>query len=293
MPTEGGSSVPRRQLGRLLRQMREEAGVKLKDAALHLEISLARMSRIEGGEAPVKLLEVRAASDLYGAPDDMREVMLGLAAASKEHGWWQAYGKAVPKWFELYVGMEEAASRLRHYEPTLIPGLLQLEAYATTVLGTFPAISEPELAQHLRVRMQRQRLLTRRTPRPPQLDVLLDESVLHRPIGDTDAWLRQLAHLVNISTRPNIGVRIVPSSAGPHWAMGAGAFVLLDFPQVGIRKVEPTTVYMENVTGALYLDLPEEVSSFETVWNMLDRRALDRDASDDLIGKVIKEYTGA
>ncbi len=70
--------------------------------------------------------------------------------------------------------------------------------------------------------------------------------------------------------------------------------MLLDFPQVGIRKVEPATVYMENVTGALYLDLPEEVSTFETVWNRLDHRALDRDASDDLIGKkVIKEYADA
>jgi hypothetical protein len=291
MPTEGGSSVPRRQLGRLLRQMREEAGVKLKDAAVHLEISLARMSRIEGGEAPVKLLEVRAAGDLYGAPDDMREVMLGLAAAAKERGWWQAYGRAVPTWFELYVGMEASASRLRHYESGVIPGLLQEEAYAAVVLGADPDTPQSAVAQQTQVRLQRQRLLSRRAPAPPQLEVVIEETVLHKPIADRAAWARQLAHLVNISTaRPNVSVRVIPKERALHLASFAGSFVLLDFPAIRLRKPEPSTVYIEGLTGALYLDDPEEVNTFERVWTALDRVALDRDDSDDLIGNLIKEY---
>ncbi len=137
MPHDGGSSVPRRQIGRLLRQLRDGAKVTLREAAAHIEISLSKMSRIEGGEAPVRQVDVKALADLYETPPEMLEVLLSLAAATKEKGWWAAYGKAVPSWFELYVGMEQAASRLRKYENGVIPGLLQGVEYATAVLGAF------------------------------------------------------------------------------------------------------------------------------------------------------------
>jgi hypothetical protein len=290
VPLDGGSSVPRRQIGRLLRQLRDGAAVTVKEAAAHLEISLSKMARIESGEAPVRQVDVRALAELYGTPPDLVEVLLALAAATKEKGWWAAYGKAVPAWFELYVGMEQAASRLRKYENGVIPGLLQSIEYATVVLGTGPGLTAEQVAQRVRLRRERQRLLSRAAPPAPELEVFIEEAVLVKSLDDRDAWARQLAHLVNMSQKPGINVRIIPRErALLHYASFAGSFTILDFPEVGLRKAEPTTVYVEGVTGALYLDEPEEVDTFEWVWSELDRVALGRDGSDDLIARLIKE----
>ncbi len=286
--TEGGSSVPRRQVGRLLKQAREAAGVPVETAVRTIEVGRNKLYRMENGEAPVRQIEAEKLCSLYQVSADLTEVIVALSGETKVKGWWHAYGDAVPAWFELYVGMEGAASRLRQFEPALIPGLLQTEAYAQAILSVDPNVG-PEAWPKVRARLTRQRLLTRSAPPPPALEIFLDETVLLRPIHGSDEWCRQLAHLVNMSTKPGISVRILPRLAGLHLANESGAFVILDFPRLGPRPPEPTTVYSEGLTGALYLDKPQEVAAFERVWLELDRLALDRNASDDLISTIIKE----
>jgi hypothetical protein len=100
---------------------------------------------------------------------------------------------------------------------------------------------------------------------------------------------KQLAHLVNVSTRPNVSVRVLPLAAGPHVASSAGSFTILDFPAVGTASPEPTTIYSENLTGALYLEKPREVETYQATWVELESKALNQTASDDLIGAIIKE----
>lgn len=289
MTVETGSTVPRRQVGRLMRQLREQAGISLMAAATELEFSRARMYRVENGEVSLRKHDVIAMCSIYGASREITEVLIGLARESKAKGWWHAYGDAVPKWFEIYVGLEQAASRIREYAPTIIPGLLQIREYAEWVhhtwLGDNPSAVEAAVA----VRLERQALLQRRRPKAPTYDVILDEGVLRRPIADTLAMQKQLAHLVNASQRPNIGVRVVPLAAGPHSASWIPPFTILDFPAVGTASPEPTTVYCENLTGALYLDKLSEVEAYDALWADLDRVALDRAASDDLIAAIIKE----
>jgi transcriptional regulator with XRE-family HTH domain len=290
--SETGSTVPRRQLGRLLKQLREQAGFSLMAAAEELEFSRARMYRVEGGEVSLRRVDVLAMCRFYSANEQITEVLVGLARESKAKGWWHAYGDVVPGWFELYVGMETAASRLRQYEPGLIPGLLQTPQYAEAVFHLRPDLDENAVQQAVAVRLERQQLLVRRRPKPPVLDVIVDEGVLRRTISDVDGMQRQLAHLVNISQRPGISVRVLASAAGPHRASTTGSFVILDFPAVGTTGPEPTTIYSESLTGALYLDKPKEVDAYAEVWQSLDRVALGRDASDDLIATIIKESDG-
>lgn len=286
---DGGSSVPRRQLGRYLKKAREEAGIALEAAARELEWSRARMYRIEAGQTSVRSHDAIAMCDLYGADEELREVLVGLARESKAKGWWQPYGDVVPSWFELYVSMEAAASQLRQYVPALVPGLLQTPAYAAAVFQLDPGISERDVAQKVALRMERQKLLTRRNPEPPRLEFILDEAVLRRPIGDVDAWREQLAHLSNVVRARRLSVRILQSALGPHRALGAGSFVILDFPRVGVRVPEPTTVYCEGLTGALYLDKPGEVQVHVDIWGTLDALALDAKRSQDLIAEIVKE----
>jgi transcriptional regulator with XRE-family HTH domain len=290
--TDAGSTVPRRQLGRLLRQLREQAGFSLMAAAEELEFSRARMYRVEGGEVSLRRVDVLAMCRFYGANEQITEVLVGLARESKAKGWWHAYGDVVPGWFELYVGMESAASRLRHYAPSVIPGLLQTREYAEAVFRTWPDLDDAAVQQAVAVRLERHALLVRRRPKAPDLDVILDEGVLRRRIADIDGMQRQLAHLVNISQRSSISVRVLPASAGPHRASTSASFVILDFPTVGTAAPEPTTIYSENLTGALYLDKPREVETYGGVWQSLEQVALDRNATDDLISTIIKETDG-
>lgn len=288
---ETGSTVPKRQVGRLLRQLREQAGISLMAAAAELEFSRARMYRIENGEVPVRKHDVIAMCGVYSAPGHITEVLIGLAAESKAKGWWHAYGDVVPAWFELYVGMEQAAASLRSYAPSVIPGLLQTREYAEAVFRSWHA--DPDAAgSAVAVRLERQSLLSRRLPEAPRLDVIADEGVLRRAIPDTLGMQKQLAHLVNMSTRHNIGVRVIPFAAGPHKGAGSGQFTILDFPAVGTASPEPTTIYCENLTGALYLDKLAEVDTYESIWGELGAVALSQAESDDLIRTIIEESDG-
>jgi DNA-binding XRE family transcriptional regulator len=272
-----------------MRQLREQAGISLMGAAQELEFSRARMYRIENGEVPVRKHDVIAMCSVYQASSEMTEVLIALAQESKSKGWWHAYGDAVPGWFELYVGMEQAAGRLRSFAPSVIPGLLQTREYAEGVFRQWIGDDEDAIENAVAVRLERQSLLSRNRPAAPKLDVIVDEGVLRRWIADHLGMRKQLAHLVNVATRPNVSVRVIPFAAGPHKAASSGQFTILDFPAVGTASPEPTTIYCENLTGALYLDKLTEVEAYESIWVALEAVALGQSDSDDLIGAILKE----
>ncbi|MEO3742156.1 DUF5753 domain-containing protein [Plantactinospora sp. B5E13] len=182
-----------------------------------------------------------------------------------------------------------SARRIRQFEATLVPGLLQTPEYATALFRTRPGVTERQVAAKVAVRLERQRILTRRRPRAPELDVIVDESVLRRPILDRDAWLAQLAHLANANRLPTVTVRVLPLAAGPHAASVASSFHIFEFPAQGTRPPEPTTVYSENLTGALYLDKPAEIGAYDDVWRTLDTLALSQEDSEDLLAVIIRE----
>jgi hypothetical protein len=216
----------------------------------------------------------------------MTEALKKLAAETKAKGWWHAYGDTLPAWFELYVGLEAAASRLRHWEPATIPGLLQTREYAEHLLRSHPDIPPREVGRLVEVRMERQKILTRHKPEPPRLDVIVDEGVLRR---QAPGMGRQLAHLQGQATGGMASIRVVPRSVAPSFALTGGQFIILEFPPLGIRTPEPTTVYSESLTGALYLDKPAEVATYAKAWRSLEEVALDLSRSADLIAMIGKE----
>jgi transcriptional regulator with XRE-family HTH domain len=289
MAEDMGSTVPRRQLGRMLKQLRIEAGVTLDGAAEALECSRQKLWRIEAGLGPARTLDVRALCELYDVNPKLSNALIGLAGETKTKGWWHAYGDAIPDWFELYVGLEAAASRLREYEHTLVPGLLQTRGYARAIYQHRVGMSDAQRERAVDVRLQRQALLRRRLPPAPELEVVLSEGVLLRAIPDRPAMVEQLTHLIRINQQPNVSVRVLPLSAGPHRGSEAGAFVLLDFPPGRRNTPEPSIVYTESWTGALYLDRPEEYAAYEEIWTGLDQLALDAKESNELINKIIGE----
>lgn len=287
---EGGTgrSVPRRQLGRMLKQAREEAGLSVVEAHTRLRFSRNKLYRAENGEVSPSVAEVMGMCLVYEVEDSLKDVMVSLADDTRQHGWWHDYGAEIPAWFELLVGLEAIAAHIREYQAGLIPGLLQTEAYASVVFRRTPDVAEDEVSSKVRVRMNRQRILSRRQPKPPALDVILDESVLRRPIPDIDGWRGQLDALASAAQRPGVRLRVIPSARGPYRGVAGGMFTILDFPKGG-KHAEPTTVYTEGLIGAMYHDKPPAVATYNSAWDALAGIALGVDQTRDLITRYQEE----
>ncbi|WBB81693.1 helix-turn-helix transcriptional regulator [Micromonospora sp. WMMD882] len=289
MADDMGSTVPRRQLGRALRELRSEAQMTLDGAADALHCSRQKVWRIESGLGPIRPLDVRALCDLYSATPELTQALIALAQETKAKGWWHSYLDAIPEWFELYLDLESSTSRLREYDDTLIPGLLQTRGYARGVYQHRLRISEEERERLVEARLQRQTLLQRRLPPAPRFEVVVSESALLRVVGDPATMAEQLRHLIGMSTLPHIVIRVLPFSTGLHFGAVAGPFVVLDFP-VGKRiDPAPSIIYKESLTGALYLDRKEELAIYEEVWASLTSLALDEQQSRRLIDKITTE----
>ncbi|MGI5215583.1 helix-turn-helix domain-containing protein [Plantactinospora sp. CA-290183] len=289
MTEEMGSTVPRRQLGRTLRQLRTEAGVTLDAAADALECSRQKVWRIESGLGVVRSLDVKAMCALYDVNPELVTALVGLATQTRAKGWWHAYGDAIPEWFELYVGLEAAASRLRFFYDAMVPGLLQTRDYALAVYQHRSPMTEEERDRLVEVRLQRQSLLTRRLPSAPRLELIIHEAALLRIVGSRETMAAQLCHLLEVGARPNVSIRVLPLAAGLHYGAVAGTFVMLNFPPGNRSTPEPPIVYCESLTGALYLDRPNELAAYESVWAGLNTLALDEGQSRHMIEKIVGE----
>ncbi|MFC7548062.1 helix-turn-helix domain-containing protein [Plantactinospora sp. GCM10030261] len=293
--TDAGSTVPRRQLGRRLRQLREEAGITVKAAADALEWSTPKLWRIEGGMVSMRSLDVEAMCRVYSAPAGVTEELMSLAKQTRARGWWHAYADVVPGWFELYVGLEAAATRLRTYAPEVVPGLLRTAAYAEEVIRTAQTdLTDQTVRRMLAVSAQRQAALSRQDPPPPQLEVVLSEPVLRRPLHDRAAMAEQIHRVVALAERPNVSIRVLPLDAGLHPATSAGGtFTILTFtggPGGPGGEAEPPTVYHEGLTAASYLDKPADIEAYDTAWDGLGAVALDETASRAVLRAAAKEY---
>jgi transcriptional regulator with XRE-family HTH domain len=285
-----GSTVPRRQLGRYLRELRNGQRLTVRAAAERLEWSEAKMWRIETGQTSLRSLDVEAMCKIYAAPADLTEALMGLARETKARGWWHAYGDVIPEGFDVYIGLEEAASQLSWYEPELVPGILQTEGYARTLMQTHnPGVDEEEISRRVHVRMARQPLIRRATA-PLQLQVALNEAILRRPVGGPRVMAEQLDQLAQVSGLSNVSLRVAPFSAGVHPGVMSGPFVILRFPAGGDgQDSEPATVYKDGFTGALYLDKPTEVERYTQAFGSIRDACLDEDASRGLIQQAAEE----
>jgi transcriptional regulator with XRE-family HTH domain len=290
--TTTGSTVPRRQLGRYLRDLRNSQRLTVRAAAEKLEWSEAKIWRIETGQVSMRSLDVETMCRIYGATPDLTQALMGLAKETKTRGWWHAYGDVVPEGFDVYIGLEEAAASLSWYESELVPGLLQTEQYARTVIQADNLGVDPEeISRRVHLRLARQTLLTR-TIAPPNISVVLNEAIIRRPVGGTKVMSGQLDRLAEVSDLPNITLRIMPFAAGLHHGIMAGPFVILRFPLNGDGKPsEPPTVYVDGFTGALYLDKPSEIERYATAFTDIWDTALAERPSRDMIQHAAREFT--
>jgi transcriptional regulator with XRE-family HTH domain len=288
-----GSTVPRRQLGRYLRDLRNRQHMTVKTAAEELEWSETKLWRIETGQTSLRSHDVELMCRIYAAPTDLTEALMGLAKETKSKGWWQAYGDVIPENFDVYLGLEEAATGLAWYEPELVPGLLQTDGYARAIItADNPDVPEQEIGRRVQLRIERQALI-RRPSAPLALRVALNESVLRRPVGGREVMADQLDALAEAAELPNVTLRVVPFTAGLHHGLMTGPFVILRFPVNGDgQDSEPPTVYVDGFTGALFLDKPGEIERFSDAFEYIWSAAANEAASSRLIRQSAKDLRG-
>jgi transcriptional regulator with XRE-family HTH domain len=287
-----GSTVPRRQLGRHLRDLRNRSRLTVRAAASALEWSEAKLWRIETGQTSLRSLDVEAMCRVYGAPADLTTALMGLAKETKARGWWHSYGDVIPETFDLYMGLEESASQLSFYASELVPGLLQTEDYARSVIREGKrGWSEEEIERRVQMRVARQALLTRATA-APTLKAAFNESVLRYAVGGGRVMAGQLGRLMEVTDYPNVSIRVVPFEAGLHPGLQCGMFVMMRFPTGGDgREMEPPTVYKDGFTGALYLDKPHEIASYDAAFDAIWTLAYDEARSMSLLHEAAREFS--
>ncbi|GAA0233928.1 helix-turn-helix transcriptional regulator [Spirillospora sp. NPDC000708] len=279
-----GSTVRRILLGSQLRRLREQKGVTRQDAGYVIRASESKISRLELGRVSFKERDVDDLLTLYGVGDKAeREALIQLAREANTPGWWHRYNDVLPGWFQTYVGLEESAALIRTYELQFVPGLLQSEGYARAVirLGNAGA-AEHEIDQRVELRLQRQERLT--GPDAPRLWAVIDEGALRRPIGGPEVMRGQFEHLIEMSKLPNVTIQIMPFRFGGHAAEG-GAFTILRFPEQDL----PDVVYVENLTGAMYLDKRDDVDTYLQAMERLCVDSATPERTVELLGDFLRE----
>ncbi|GIJ62488.1 transcriptional regulator [Virgisporangium aurantiacum] len=274
----------RMQLGARLRHLREAKGLTREQAGWAIRGSESKISRMELGRVGFKERDVTDLLLLYGVDDEREhERLLAVTREANAPGWWQPYNDLLPAWFQNYLGLEEAATYIRTYEVQFIPGLLQTAAYARAVIMLGHGQADvSELDRRVELRMTRTRLLAR--PGAPRLWAVLDEAVLRRPIGGKAVLRAQLVSLLEQCDNPNIQLQVVPFLSGGHAAAG-GAFTLLRFPLQDL----PDTVYLEQLTSAIYLDKREDVDRYAAAATKLFIEADPPDRTPAILRDVIRD----
>ncbi len=291
---DGSSTLPRRQLGRALREMREGQGLRLDQAAVLAELSKSGLHRIENAQVvKVKIREIRALCEVYGVTTGDTSQMLKLAEKAQVKSWHTAFsGLFSDDTFAMYLGLEASAHQLISYNE-IVPGLLQTEDYARAVISSYYRDSTAEdLDRRVELRLKRQAIVARKSS-PVALEVLLHESALHRVIGGKRIMAAQLRHVAEMSKLPNISVRIHPFASGCAWGLVHGPFVILDFgTDAKGQPVEPPLVYFEgNGKPDLYMEKAEDVQRYHDIASALRSTALDETQSRDLLRRAARSYT--
>jgi transcriptional regulator with XRE-family HTH domain len=278
----GSPTVRRRRLGAELRRLRDAANMTIEQAADRLECSASKISRIETGQIGVSPRDVRDLMGIYGVNEGDAEALIEVAREARQKGWWQPYGAVLTG---AYVGFEAAADLIRSYEAQCVPGLLQIEEYAhSMVRAARPGISTEELSDRVRVRMARQSLLIQEDPL--DLWVVLDEAVLVRPVGGPAVMRKQLEHLVTQAELPNVTLQVLPFRVGAHSGM-EGSFAILHFPE----EVDPEMVYVTMATGGVFQEKADEMRRYSLIFDHLRAAALPPEESLELIAGVAREPT--
>jgi transcriptional regulator with XRE-family HTH domain len=276
-------TVRRRELGAILRALRNEIGLTVEDVAERLLCSPSKVSRMETGHGVVTPRDIRDLCDFYGVTDGaQREHLKQLAREGKQQGWWQSYDLT----YGTYIGLEAEAVSISEFKSSVVPGLLQTPDYARAGHeGTMPRLSAEQIDLQIEAKLTRQRILTQ--GQPPQFSVVLDEAALHRVVGGRAVMAAQLSKILDMSALPNVVVQILPYERGYHPALESN-FTILELPDP-----DPGIIYVEGLIGFHYLERKEDIQRYQAVFKQLQSMALSSEDSAEFLTQAMGAHQAA
>ncbi|WP_093149656.1 helix-turn-helix domain-containing protein [Saccharopolyspora antimicrobica] len=272
-------AVRRVQVGLILRNLRERAGVKPKEIAERLDWYANKVTRVEKGELTVSAAEVDVLLGMFGVRDGRESDRLRALAKEARR---RDQPARVPDWAATYVALEGAAAEIKHYDPEVIPAVLQTEHYARAVLSN-PLDDTQDVEPAVNERVQRaERMLGEDAP---DVWCVIGEAALYRQVGGREVLRDQLQHLRRAAGRPNITLQILPFEAGEHVALGSS------FRLLHLAEPVATFVYVEALTSSDYLDKPSHTDRYAKAFDTLRAVAASDRVTARMLDRRIKELT--
>ncbi|RZS32449.1 hypothetical protein EV193_11283 [Herbihabitans rhizosphaerae] len=273
-------TIRSRALGEGLREAMNSAGYNASEMARQLDWSHSKVSRLLAGTRGGSSNDVSAwlATCRVIGPERVR--LMKLCTDQNRPGLLQTHGSRLPLQLRELMDYENKSSAIGEYEASMVSGLLQTGDYARAVISRNVNVPAEEVDDRVYARLARQGLLSK--PQPPRLTFFLHEPVLKTPVGSLATMSDQLHHLLRLSVRRNLTLRVVPTAMGAHAAM-TGSFRLMDVSN--FKKI----VYLESETSSLFLEKPIEIGAYANILAALDRSALPEGQSKELIASIATE----
>lgn len=282
----GRPTIRSRQVAGELRRLRKQAGLTTGEAGARLGVSQSKVSRVESGASGLRIDDVAAMLGLYHVPATRREEILALVREAAKPGWVRIHGQGLPEQWQALIEWEDLATSFLHYQPMMIPGILQTADYARAIIRDTAdrEQSESEVDNKVAARLGRQGILSRALP--PALHVVLYEPALRVPVGGPAVLAAQLRHLAELARRPRVTIQVVPLAAGPHPGL-EGPFMLMEF------ATDPPLVHLENRVTSIFLEEDPHIASYRLAWQRIKARALPPERSVALIARLAKYPDGS
>lgn len=273
-------SIRRRRLSSELRRLRRESGLTLFEAAKQAGMGKSNLSKIEQAESrSVPASTLNKLLELYQVDDDTRATLHELSKLAGKKGWWAHYKNLMP---QMLADFEAEACALRTYQAQVIPGLLQTPQYADAVFRANEVRDDDEISQRVAARVTRQGVLHR--VEPPKLMALVDEAALRRMVGSVEVMREQLRHLTHMASRHNVGIYVLPFSAGAHPST-EGSYVIMDF----LDPRDSSIAYLETPVTSMYLEEEHEVRLFNDMFGSTQSCALTPAQSLNFINGLLQD----
>lgn len=269
-----GATVAKRRLAYRLLQLRREAGFTANQVCDRLNWGRGKVGRFEGNEwVRPQASDVRDLARIYGQVDGELAELEELVRVARQRAWWREY---MPDVFtNEFPGYENDASAIDVIMPLVLPGLLQTEAYTRALLAVGARPAEWQ-ERALRARMRRQQILDRDDGTAPRLTALITEASLMFRWGTQADRRAQIAHLAEMSTRPNIEIRLLRAADGFFPGM-ATLVNIFRFP----GELDPPMLFLENDAAIQQVDAPEDVEAYAQIFAQVRQATLDPATTTD------------
>jgi transcriptional regulator with XRE-family HTH domain len=274
---DDASASPRRVFGAMLRYYRTRAGLSQDQLGARVYLSSDMIGKVEQGQRTPseQFVEACEAIPELGANGALRELRGQLKDLLQQ--------RAYPGWFADWPDIEARARSLKNFQLAVVPGLLQTEDYARALLTDRIGRNPDDIDDMVAARIERQAILDRE--QPPELWVVVDEAVLHRPVGGTYVMRDQLQHLIEMSRTPSIVLQVIPASVGVHDGLPGAGFVIAEF------RDAPGVSYQETAVRGQVIEDADDVGVLASTWDRLRAEALPRSASLELAEEIRKSWS--